>query len=116
MNERKAVTRETRGEYLKAGQKEKGLILDQYLRLTGYNRKHAVRVLSTPPAKTATVVIDGKTLVLKVEKSRNQKTDWANLSTPGEPLPASKPSDGFTGNSHMKLMFCLHTLARARLE
>jgi hypothetical protein len=29
MNERKAVTRETRGEYLKAGKKEKGLILDQ---------------------------------------------------------------------------------------
>jgi hypothetical protein len=29
MNERKAATRETGGEYLKAGKKEKGLILDQ---------------------------------------------------------------------------------------
>jgi hypothetical protein len=48
MNERKAVTRETRGEYHKAGKKKKGLILDQYARLTGYNRKYAVRVPSTP--------------------------------------------------------------------
>jgi hypothetical protein len=73
MNERKAVTRETREEYLKAGKKEKGLILDQYLRLTGYNRKYAVRALSTPPAKTTTVVIDGKTLVLKAGKKPKPK-------------------------------------------
>jgi hypothetical protein len=53
MNERKAVTRETRGEYRKAGKKEKGLILDQYVRLTGYNRKYAIRILSSPPPKTA---------------------------------------------------------------
>jgi hypothetical protein len=51
MNERKAVTRETRGEYLKADKKQKGLILDQYVRLTGYNRKYAIRVLSAPPDK-----------------------------------------------------------------
>jgi hypothetical protein len=60
MNERKAVTREIRGEYHKAGKKEKGLILDQYVRLTGYTWKYAIRVLSSPPGKTATVVIDGK--------------------------------------------------------
>jgi hypothetical protein len=40
MNERKAVTRETRGEYQKAGKKDKGLILKQYIRFTGYNRMY----------------------------------------------------------------------------
>jgi hypothetical protein len=60
MNERKAVTQETRGAYLKADKKEKGLIPDQYVRLTEYNRKYAIRILSAPPAKTATLVIDGK--------------------------------------------------------
>jgi hypothetical protein len=73
MNERKAVIRETRGEYHKVGKKETGLIPDQYVRLTGYTRKYAVRVLSSPPAKTAPVVIDGKTVVFKAEKSRNRK-------------------------------------------
>jgi hypothetical protein len=61
MNERKAVTRETSGEYHKAGKKEKGLILDQYVRLTGYNRKYALRVLSTSPAKTETEKPTGQT-------------------------------------------------------
>ncbi|MDR2782462.1 MAG: hypothetical protein LBB48_01230 [Treponema sp.] len=68
MNERKAVTRETRGAYLKAGKKEKGLILHRYVRLTGYNRKPAVRVLAKPAAgKTG---IDGETVVCKEEKNK----------------------------------------------
>ncbi|MDR0760032.1 MAG: hypothetical protein LBF74_07980 [Treponema sp.] len=73
MNERKAVTRETRGEYRKVGKKEKGLILDQYVRLTGYNRKYAIRVLSMRPGKTATGVIDGKTVVFKAGKKPKPK-------------------------------------------
>jgi hypothetical protein len=48
MNERKAVTRETGGEYLKAGRKEKSLIPDRYIRPTGYNRKYAIRLLPSP--------------------------------------------------------------------
>ncbi|MDR2795435.1 MAG: hypothetical protein LBB47_01840, partial [Spirochaetaceae bacterium] len=98
MNEQKAVTRETREEYHKAGKKEKGLILDQYVRLTGYNRKYAVRLLSKPVAgKTVMTVIDGKTVVYKAEKSRALKTDWENLSTHGKRLPASKLCGDFTG-------------------
>jgi hypothetical protein len=73
MNERKAVTREPRGEYHKAGKKEKGLILDQYVRLTGYNRMYAIRVLSTPPGKITTLVINGKTVVSKAEKAQTEK-------------------------------------------
>jgi hypothetical protein len=49
------------------------LILDQYVRPTGYNRKYAVRVLSAPPAKTTTFVIDGKTVVFNVGKKPKPK-------------------------------------------
>jgi hypothetical protein len=80
MKERKAVTRETRGEYLKAGKKEKGLILDQYLRLTGYNRKYAIRALLTPPAKTTTAVIDGNPLVFKAEKKPKPKNPPVDMA------------------------------------
>ncbi|MDR0718498.1 MAG: hypothetical protein LBF78_02595 [Treponema sp.] len=73
MNERKAVTGETRGEYHKADKKEKSLIPDQYLRITGYNRQYAIRLLSAPPAKTATLVLNGKTVVLKAEKKPKPK-------------------------------------------
>jgi hypothetical protein len=38
------------------------LIPDQYVRITGYIRKYAIRVLSTPPAKITPAVIDGKTV------------------------------------------------------
>jgi hypothetical protein len=73
MNERKAVTRETRREYQCAGKKEKGLILDQYVHLTGYNRKYAIRVLSMPFARTATMAGDGKTAVFKAGKKPRPK-------------------------------------------
>jgi hypothetical protein len=66
------------------------LILHQYVRLTGYNRKPAVRVLAKPAA--GKTVIDGKTVVCKAEKKRGLKTGRANRSTPGKPLPVSKPS------------------------
>jgi hypothetical protein len=73
MDEKKAVTRETRREYQHAGKKEKGLILDQYVRLTGYNRKYAIRVLSMPFVKTATMAGDGKTVVFKAGKKPRPK-------------------------------------------
>jgi hypothetical protein len=37
MREKQAVTWETRGEYQKAGKKQKALILDQFTRLNGIN-------------------------------------------------------------------------------
>jgi hypothetical protein len=74
MNEKKAGTRETRGAYQKAGKKERVFILDQYIRLSGYNRKHAVRVLSKPFGKSTTLVIGGNTAVCKAEKSQSRKT------------------------------------------
>jgi hypothetical protein len=62
----------------KRGQERKSVILDRYVRLTGYNRKCAIRVLSMPLAKTATMARDGKTVAFKAEKWPGPK------KTPGQ--------------------------------
>jgi hypothetical protein len=86
MNEKKAITRESRREYQKADKKEKGLILDQYVRLTGYNRKYAIRVLSEPFDKTATMVKNGKTIVFKTEKKTRPKNRLGKPIYTGETI------------------------------
>ena len=48
MSERQSVTNEMRDEYRKAGKKEKGRILDEFSKLTGYNRNYASRKLRSP--------------------------------------------------------------------
>ncbi|MDI6892156.1 MAG: hypothetical protein QMD08_04060 [Actinomycetota bacterium] len=45
MKERKAVTREVTARYQKAAKKEGGLILDEFARLTCYNRSYAAYLL-----------------------------------------------------------------------
>jgi len=45
MRERKAVSREIKGKYRRAGKKEKGNMLDWFCHATGYNRCYAGRVL-----------------------------------------------------------------------
>jgi hypothetical protein len=72
MREKQAVTRETRGEYQKAGKKQKGLILDQFARLTGYNRKYAIRLLAKRQAAAQTAA-GGNTLIFKAEKKTRPK-------------------------------------------
>jgi hypothetical protein len=86
MNERKAITRETRREYQHPGKKEKGLILDQYVRLTGYNRKYAIRVLSLSFAKMAAMVRDEKTVVFKAEKKPRPKNRLGKPIYTGETI------------------------------
>jgi hypothetical protein len=50
MKERQAVTGEYKPRYQKAWKKEKMILLDEFIRLTGYRRKSAIRVLSGKPA------------------------------------------------------------------
>ena len=50
MKEKKAVTREYKARYQKSSKKEKRGILDEFIGLTKYHRKSAIRLLS---AKTA---------------------------------------------------------------
>ena len=70
MKERQAVTREYKPRYHKASKKSKQILLDEFIRLTGYHRKSAVRLLAAKPPGTALVYIDGKPVKLKPEKKR----------------------------------------------
>ena len=49
MKERKSVTRETRAEYKRASKRDKKTILDNFIRLTGYNRSYAAYILRKEP-------------------------------------------------------------------
>ena len=51
MHERKAVTREYRSRYRRGDRKTKSVMLDEFTRLTGYERKYAARILADAPAK-----------------------------------------------------------------
>jgi hypothetical protein len=68
MKERQAVTREYKPRYQKAGKKEKMVLLDEFIRLTGYRRKSAIRVLSDKPVWEVLIYA-----VVKAEKHTPQK-------------------------------------------
>ena len=70
MKEKKAVTREYKPRYQKASKKEKKSLLDEYIKLTGYHRKSAVRLLGAKPIKLVCVYTSGKLVKIKPEKKR----------------------------------------------
>ena len=45
MRHKKAITKELRDRYRKASKKDKTMMLDEFIRLTGYNRSYAARAL-----------------------------------------------------------------------
>ena len=45
MRQKKAVTRELRDRYQRASKKEKTMMLNEFIRLTGYNRCYACQIL-----------------------------------------------------------------------
>jgi hypothetical protein len=63
MNERRAVIRVQALRYRKARKKEKGRILDEVVKLTGYHRWYAVRLLA----------LQGKA----IRVGRHQQLAWA---------------------------------------
>ena len=70
MKEKQAVTREYKPRYKKASKKEKRSLLDEFVKLTGYHRKSAVRVLGTNPTKQVMIYMNGKAVKIKPEKKR----------------------------------------------
>ena len=70
MKEKQAVTREYKPRYQKATKNEKKMLLDEFVRLTGYHRKSAVRLLHAKPVKQIMLYKNGKALKLKPEKKR----------------------------------------------
>jgi len=45
MRERQAITKEMARRYVRAGKRERGLMLDELCALAGYNRSYAARLL-----------------------------------------------------------------------
>jgi hypothetical protein len=70
MQQKKAVTSEYKPRYQKASKKEKKAILDEFIRLTGFHRKSAVRLLNTRPVQQVMVYVKGKPVKIKPEKKR----------------------------------------------
>jgi hypothetical protein len=60
MKEKQAVTREYQHPYQKASKKEKQALLNQFIRLTGYHRKSAIRLLTAQSVKQVMVYLDGQ--------------------------------------------------------
>jgi hypothetical protein len=60
MQEKKAVTVQIRSRYQKAERKEKSVILNEFIQLTGYRRKSAVRLLGAKAVKPVMVYMDGR--------------------------------------------------------
>ena len=52
MGQKKAVTTEIQGRYIKATKKDKSKILDEFSATTGYNRVYAARILSLKSGRT----------------------------------------------------------------
>ena len=53
MTTRKELTAAIRERYRQASTGDRGRILDESVAVTGYHRKHAIRVLADPPLKPA---------------------------------------------------------------
>jgi hypothetical protein len=73
LSARYAVTREISRRYKKAGKREKGLILNGFLKLTGYHRKYAIHIL-TNWGKRKLVGQDGETIQAIAGKRRKSYT------------------------------------------
>ena len=60
MKERQAVTREYKPRYQQARKKEKTVLLDEFIRQTGYRRKSAIRVLRGRRIRDVLIYAQGK--------------------------------------------------------
>ena len=69
MSSRRDLTEQDARRYRRAGKKEKGRILDQFVKSTGYKRKYAIHLLNRW-GRTRVVRIDGKLVKLVVGRPR----------------------------------------------
>jgi len=72
MKERKAVTRELATRYQRATKKERGLILGEFVELTGYNRSYAAYLLRNW-GRRLRVGIEGRDVVMVLGGKRKSK-------------------------------------------
>jgi len=73
MKEKRAVTKEVAARYQRAAKKERGLILGEFVKLTGYNRSYAAYLLRNW-GRRARVRIEGRDVVMVLgAKGRKEK-------------------------------------------
>ena len=72
MSERRSLTEEVVRRYRRAGKKEKGVILGEFVKSSGYQRKYAIHLLNSW-GRARWVRIDGKLVKLVVGRPRRAK-------------------------------------------
>jgi hypothetical protein len=75
MAEKKKVTAAMAAHYRAGSKKEKGVILGEYLKLTGYNRKYAIHLLANV-GKEQWVKDKGKAVRVKAEHKKRKKREY----------------------------------------
>lgn len=74
MRQKKAITEELKKRYAKLSKKEKGLLLNQFCALTGYNRSYAARKLRLVEGKAIGYTkIGGKKVKFVISKNKKIK-------------------------------------------
>jgi hypothetical protein len=73
---KRTLTNEVSPRYKQAGEKEKGAILDEFCRITGYQRKYAIHLLTTWNT-TRWVKPEGKLARLKTGTPKKRKKEPA---------------------------------------
>lgn len=74
MHQRKTITEKQAQRYRAANKKEKSKILDEFIALTGYNRKYACHLLSNC-GKTTLIRLEGRLIQLKATHTRKRGDD-----------------------------------------
>lgn len=82
MRYRKAISAETRKRYAKATKKEKTIILDQFIAITGYNRCYASQILSVKKEKVlGYITTGGKRIKFVIGKKKKKKRKKPRIYT-----------------------------------
>jgi hypothetical protein len=96
MNEKKSVTRETAVRYRHAGKAVKRVIINEFVALTGYHRKYAVKVFNAA-AKTCLAEVYGRTVIRKAERKKRLKREYAKCYDEPVQVMPGRVRDGFAG-------------------
>jgi hypothetical protein len=98
MKEKKAVPRRIRSRYQKAARKQKSDILNEFIKITGCNRKYAPRILNKPETARAFIVVKGTALKLRPSPKRPANRE-GKKSIPMRSSPSSASSGLSSGIS-----------------
>ena len=103
MREKQAVTREYKPHYKQASKKEKKALLDEFIKLTGYHRKSAIRLLCAKQMKQAIIYQKGKAVKIKPVK-KDLQTERVNESILMKSYIAYAFFGRFSGSSAEKIL------------